>query len=191
MASRLITTIKSWIIDENETFRILGWDGRGDCQPFIFKDARRPMLLNTDIEKNVYCGFDPDGDNTYVNAHSVKMLPINNLLDMDHCRQECQKYVTANGLTELTRPTFRLMVNLKFRGFQNGGNKALFSDRLNSNITMDYLIPARMETNECVVFEWEILENTVRNYFFNATKREFVNFKRPSWRSGGSVRPAG
>ena len=111
MASRLITTIKSWILDEDETFKILGWDGRGDCQPFIFEDARKPMLANTDIEKNVYCNFNGDPDNSYVNAHSVKMLPINNLNDMEHCREQCEKYCAANSLTDLTRPSFRLLVN--------------------------------------------------------------------------------
>jgi hypothetical protein len=183
VASKVITTIKSWLPTEDEKFQILAWDADGGnaCK---FANSAKTMLDNVGLENSVYCNFN-EKEQFYIHAHSVKMFPINMIPDMECCQEQCQKFVKKNlsGSDDWIRPNFRLMVNLKFRGFQNAGAKGLFSDRLNNNIAIQYPIPSRMHVNECVVFEWDILNNAVKNYFFNASTKQFVNFKRPSWRS--------
>lgn len=146
-------------------------------------EARKQMLENTSLENNVYCNFSGDGIDSYVHAHSVKMIAVNSVERMELVRKQCKAYVRDQNIDEILWPSFRLLVNLKFRGYQQGASAALFTDVNNKNITMHNSIPARMRVNECAVFEWEILENTIRNYFYNASRREFVNFKRPSWRA--------
>ncbi len=180
MAS-LITKIKQWKLDNTRQFNILAWD-QDSYQPVHYYHETRETMKSKGGDKigQYYLWFEDVDEPSYIHPSSVALHPCGHWDHVIKIKNDYENYCAANLFGELDKPEMRVLVHMKFRGMQ-GGNRALFSDRENVSKILNYTISAEMRVNHCVVFEYELSEDAVRNYFYVSDDGLFVNSGKPTW----------
>jgi hypothetical protein len=179
----LTKKLREWSLHPQRPFDVLYWD-----EDFIehqyFNQVFGTLSDINDLPKTFYVRFpDMQQEGAWINNYSVGLVPISDWDEMGHLIDAYEKFVYKNGYdgsAGLFRPEFRVLCHMKFRGMV-GNRSALFSDRNNLSKNIDYIIPAEMQKNRCVVFEYEFSDRAVRNYFYCSDDNTFVNTGKPSW----------
>lgn len=184
MAVNISTKIKEWSINKDEIVDVMAISEGTKYEPAYFN--AKPISIIDNIDKaddGGLCFVKLTGCNSWIYAQSVLLTPIDDWSEITRIQSEYIKFRNKSG--GLVPDEYRVLTHLKYRG-KPKENQILLSDRSNKSQNLTPLIPTiniieNIGVNENMIFEIELEDYGIRNFFYNSSKRKFVNLKQPSW----------
>lgn len=179
----IVSSIEEWSFPSDEEFTILAFDDSTNHRAAEFKNKTLSCLTDELLDSNGCAFAKINGNEGYIYCKSLMLRPIDSWTEIQNIKNHFVKYKAQ--LSWLDVEDYRVLVHLKYRSFLGTG-KILLSDRSNQQAMMECLIPQNtvkenILKNENMIFELELSEDGIRNFFYNSSKRSLVNAKMPSW----------